>query len=352
MLLRGMTPGPFLRAFLTGCRPLPRFTHLFVCIADHFEPEWGSASYSLQQDRVSSWVNNYPTSVAGISDSRGRPPQHTFFYPIEVYDPHLMEQIAQLARAGYGDVEIHLHHDNDNAQDLTQRLLQGTHALHQRHGLLTQDASGALRYGFIHGNWALDNSHPSGRWCGVNSEITVLRDTGCYADFSMPAAPHPAQTRTINSIYYAIDDPALPKSHDTGIAAAVNRPAPTDSLLMIQGPLVVTNPLLGRVSLENGNIAGSQPPSESRLTHWLRARVAVSGQPNWLFVKLHTHGAQEKNAKILLGEEMRSFHECLRRTALRRGFEYFYVTARETAQLVYQAERGLQTPNFDLLAWH
>ncbi|MEZ6150007.1 MAG: hypothetical protein R3C09_07780 [Pirellulaceae bacterium] len=351
MLLRGMTPRTFSKAFLAGCRPLPRFTHLFVCIADHFEPDWGTASLSLQQERVSRWVNDYRPSVIGVADSRNRPPQHTFFCPIEVYNPHWMEQISKLTQAGFGDVEIHLHHDQDNAEHLKQRLLEATHTLHQRHGLLSKDASGEIRYGFIHGNWALDNSHPTGRWCGVNNEISVLRETGCYADFTMPAAPHAAQTRTINSIYYAIDDPASPKSHDTGIAAAVHSPPPAESLMMVQGPLVVTNPCMGRMSVENGNIAGSQPPSEQRLNHWIRARVIVQRQPNWIFVKLHTHGAQEKNSQVLLGEPMRGFHECLRRTSLRRGFEYFYVTARETAQLIRQAEQGMQAPNFELLCW-
>ncbi|MCC6509021.1 MAG: hypothetical protein IT423_07935 [Pirellulaceae bacterium] len=321
-------------------------------MADHFEADWGAAPFSQQQTRVSRWMNDYRPSVAGIADSRGRPPQHTFFCPIEVYDPRLMEQIAALTRSGFGDVEIHLHHDNDNPEHLTQRLVAAVQALHQRHGLLSKDASGTLRYGFIHGNWALDNSDPKGRWCGVNNEITVLRQTGCYADFTMPAAPHAAQTRTINSIYYAVDDPAKPKSHDTGIAAAVHALPPEDSLLMIQGPLVVTSPLLGKISIENGNIAGSQPPSEQRLANWIRAQVIVKGQPNWIFIKVHTHGAQEKNSEVLLGESMRGFHECLRRESLRREFEYFYVTAKETAQLVHQAEQGLQTPNFELLGWH
>src|SRR5438132_607974 len=66
--------------------------------------------------------------------------------------------------------------------------------LAQRHGLLARDrTTGALGYGFIHGNWALCNSRPDGRWCGVNNELEILRATGCYADFTMPSAPHPTQ---------------------------------------------------------------------------------------------------------------------------------------------------------------
>lgn len=71
-------------------------------------------------------------------------------------------------------------------------------------------------YGFIHGNWALGNSRPDGRCCGVNNELNVLRETGCYADFTLPSFPSPTQTRKINSIYYAVNRPERPKAHDTG----------------------------------------------------------------------------------------------------------------------------------------
>ena len=76
--------------------------------------------------------------------------------------------------------------------------------LADRHGLLARRRdTGELPYGFIHGNWALDNSRPDGRCCGVNNELAILRETGCYADFTLPSAPSPAQTAKINSIYYA-----------------------------------------------------------------------------------------------------------------------------------------------------
>ncbi len=346
-----MKPASFIQALLAGCTRVPRFKHLFLCVADHFEPDWGTASRSLQEERVSLWRNQYAPSVNGLTDSRGRPPQHTFFYPIEVYDANFIESISSLKWAGYGDVEIHLHHDNDNADQLAERLLEATSCLHQRHGLLTTDSLGKIRYGFIHGNWALDNSHPEGRWCGVNNELTILRETGCYADFTMPAAPHAAQTKTINSIYYAIDDPQQPKSHDSGIPAQVGVIRPAEGLLMIQGPLVVTNPFNGRIKIENGNLSGTQHPSAERLLQWARAQVTVRGQATWLFVKLHTHGAKESNSDVLLGPAMRQFHEHLTQLAAQREFSYYYVTAREMAQLVHQAETGAVTPDFDCLAW-
>lgn len=346
-----MDPGTFARAVIAGWRPIPTAAHVFLCIADHFEPDWQSASLSKQRERVSRWVSAYGRSAAPFADSRGRPPQHTFFFPMECYRSELIEHLSQLVRSGYGEIEVHLHHADDNSERLREFLLESAQRLHQ-HGLLSTDASGRLRYGFIHGNWALDNSHPEGRWCGVNDELTVLRETGCYADFTMPASPDPAQTRTINSIYYAVDDPQRPKSHDRGITAAVGIPPAANGLLMIQGPLLVTQSHFWRKPrIENGNLAGSQPPTAKRLDDWLRAGVSVQGHGHWSFIKLHTHGAQEKNADILLGPAMQQFHQALKAAAAQRSFEYYYVTAREMAQLVIQAEQGFATPNFDKLTW-
>jgi hypothetical protein len=68
---------------------------------------------------------------------------------------------------------------------------------------------------------------------------------------------------------------------------------------------------------------------------WLRARVQVKSRPDWFFVKLHTHGAEEWNMPALLEEPMIRFHEALARRAREDpAFHYHYVTAREMYNLV------------------
>jgi hypothetical protein len=324
--------------------------HIFLCVADHWEPKWNRPATHVERDRVARWVNEYPKLARPLADSRGRPPQHTFFYPEEEYEPEHLEAIAGLCRAGLGDVEVHLHHDHDTSASLREKLDRFTHALHDQHGLLRKDADGRIRYGFIHGNWALDNSCPDGRWCGVNDEISVLIETGCCADFTMPSAPAECQTSTINSIYYATDDRQQPKSHDRGILAQVGARPPDQSLLMIQGPLGLDWGsrkwgLLPRI--ENGDLTKRRPPTLARLRLWLDASVGVSGREDWVFVKLHTHGTQDSNADMLLGEPMRLFHESLRRFAQEHDwFRYYYVTAHEMASLVHQAESGAVLPDW------
>ena len=332
-----------------------RSLRLFIAVADHYEPMNGHAPASVQEERVSRWVSDYPQAFGDIADSRGRPPQHSFFYPAECYladeqSVRHVERIAGLCRAGLGDVEVHLHHDNDTSDNLRATLAEFTSRLHDRHGLLKKSDNGQLSYGFIHGNWALDNSRRDGRWCGVDNEITVLRETGCYADFTMPSAPADAQTRMINSIYYAVDDPSKPKSHDSGVLAAVGRTPPRDSLLLIQGPLQFdwTRRRFGLLpGIENADLQGGFPPTEHRLKLWQEAAISVKGREDWLFIKLHTHGAPERNAAMLLGEPMRKFHSTLAAQAVRQSFRYYYVTAREMANLVHQAEQGVTEPHFD-----
>lgn len=327
-------------------RPPPRqkTIHLLLCIADHFEPKRGNAGVALADERVRCWLEDYPRLFGGFRDSDGLPPRHTFFFPQEEYEPEHLNGLASLCRAGFGEVEVHLHHDNDTADGLRGKLESFTQVLAERHGLLSRHRhTGQLAYAFIHGNWALDNSRPDGRMCGVNNELDVLRETGCYADFTMPSCPGPAQTRKINSIYYALDDPERPKSHDTGIDAGYG-PPPENALLLIQGPLLLNWQrrkwgILPRV--ENGCIQATQAPTMERLDLWLRARVQMPSRPDCYFVKLFMHGAKDEDRRVVLGEPMVRFHEDLaRRAAEDSCFQYHYVTAREMYNFVRAAEAG------------
>jgi hypothetical protein len=319
--------------------------HLLLCVADHFEPKENErVSPAAALARVRHWVEQYPKQLGGFRDSDGRPPRHTFFFPLEDYEPEHLDALAKLCAAGFGEVEVHLHHENDTAEALRARLLAFKEHLAGRHGLLSRDReTGELAYGFIHGDWALNNARPDGRRCGVNNELAVLRETGCYADFTLPSAPSATQTRKINSIYYAWDVPGRPKSHDTGVDVGT-RPAPPGGLLLVQGPLVLAWRrrkwgIFPR--LENACIQAGQPPSLGRLRDWLRARIQVPGRPDWFFVKLHTHGAGEENHAVLLGEPALRFHrELAEHARANPHFHYHYVTAREMYNLVRAAEAG------------
>jgi hypothetical protein len=317
---------------LRSCAPRPVGpVHVLLCVADHFEPQWGGPPAALATQRVRNWTTQYPDLFDAFRDSDGRPPRHTFFFPIDQYDDQHVAALAGLCRRGFGEVEIHLHHDHDTADNLRRTLENYKLIFAERHGLLSRRrGSGEIAYGFVHGNWALNNSRPDGRWCGVDNELNVLRETGCYADFTFPSAPDPTQPRKINSIYYSRDC-------DSGVDVGAARAA-ADSLMLIHGPLLLD---WRRKRIENGCLQSTQAPSMRRLDNWLRARIRVSSRPDWLFVKLHTHGATEGNQAVLLGEAMVEFHRALKRRAeTNHEFCFHYVTAREMYNLAKAAEAG------------
>src|SRR3954463_16538210 len=82
-------------------------THLILCVADHFEPGNGRASPGLARSRVEHWVRDYPRLFGDMRDADGRPPRHTFFYPLEQYHPGDLDRLAELCGAGFGEVEVH-----------------------------------------------------------------------------------------------------------------------------------------------------------------------------------------------------------------------------------------------------
>jgi hypothetical protein len=318
--------------------------HVMFCFVDHFEPQWGKADYATEVRRVAAWRKRYVTLASRHRDSDGRPPQHSFFYPEEEYRPEHLDQLVELCADGFGEIEVHLHHDHDTEAGLREKLTRFIHTLDQRHGALSRDPqSGRPVFGFIHGNWCLDNSRADGRWCGVDNEITVLRELGCYADFTLPSAPSDTQTRKINSIYYATDDPDKPKSHDDGVDVAAGREASGD-LLIVQGPLALNWAsrkwgLLPRT--ENADVRTGYPPSPERTDLWVRQHIHVRGRPDWIFIKVHTHGTQERDMDTLLGEPVdRMFSDLERRYNDGRRYVLHYVTAREVFNIVKAAEHG------------
>src|SRR3546814_14139032 len=116
---------------------------------------------------------------------------------------------------------------------------------------------------------------------GLDNELTLLRELDCYADFTMPSAPSPTQTTTINSIYYATDDPVRPKSHDTATPARVGVPGRGD-LLLVQGPLGLNWPdrRHGIIPpIENSDIPANYPPTPARVAGWLAAGHPAPGTP-------------------------------------------------------------------------
>ena len=325
--------------------------HLMIALADHFEPSivpengMRRASYEEQERRVDFWCREFPRLAGTWRDSEGRPFVHTYFYPAEQYDHRLIQQLAEHCRAGWGEIEIHLHHGMfapDTAENTRRQLVEFRDTLASDHACLSYlDGLGAPRYAFVHGNFALANS-ANGRFCGVDDEMRILAGTGCYADLTLPTASfHPAQIAKINSLYECALPLGQRAPHRRGQDLEVGR-SPEIFPLMVQGPLMLDfSPSRSRkVSVENGAITKRNPLSLDRLRLWKKASISVRGKPDWLFIKLHCHGMDPTQHDAVFGEPMRKFLRELVEGAEQRGEILHFVSTREMVNIILAACDG------------
>jgi len=340
-----------LRPQVTGTR------HLVFALCDHYEPLHGDVSFEQGLERVERWRRRYPELARCFSDANGRTPRHSYFFPGEQYDPRFLEPLAEMCAMGLGEVEIHLHHDGDTRASL-RAALQKTLNDFDAHGVVPRHR-GQPAWSFIHGNWCLANARADGRWCGVDDEIELLYELGCYADFTFPSAPDPCQPHIVNSIYYPRGDVRRRRAYEDGELAHTGTPR-RDRLLMIQGPLALSwrpsrpssadsergvlahwRERARALRIDGGALDAHDPPTPARLHTWVQQAVAIEGRPDWTFVKVHTHGAPEDNAEAVLGEKMVALH-----TALREHYndgtrwQLHYATAREMFNVARAAMDG------------
>ena len=299
------------------------------------------------------WCRRYPEAVQRWRDHDGQPLRHTYFYPAEDCDLNLVDRLTEHCHAGWGEIEIHLHHGveaPDTPENTARTLVQFRDALATRGCLSRQNGLGAPRYGFVHGNWALANSD-HGRYCGVDEEMQILSETGCYADFTLPA-PSPAQIGKINALYEC----ALPlrqrAPHRRGLDLAKGH-FPSSFPLIIQGPLMIDfrRRRSGRSSpgIENGELSGNNPPTMRRLRLWQEAAITVRGRPDWLFIKLHCHGLASGDEYALVGPSVQRFLEDLvEESGNGSKYHVHFVTMREMVNIALAACEGRDANPGDL----
>jgi hypothetical protein len=317
--------------------------HIFFYFTDHFEP----ASHHYRTHR---WEQEYPKLADRHRDSAGRPVQHTWFYPGEQPDEENMAALKNLVAGGYGEVELHYHHFNDTDDSARAKFARAI-ADFQRYGFL-KTVQGDTRFAFIHGNWALDNSVPG--MCGANHELKILRELGCFADFTFPALWQAAQPSLANAIFEATDDDG-PKSYDKGTRVRVGQ-EPVGDLMLFEGPLQIVPSRNAKHlfwDVEDGDVHHAVPLSEKRVDAWIDANVHVEGRPEWVFVKVHGHEAStDIDVDDVLGapfDRVLTYMESRYNDGQR--YVLHYITAREAYNLVRAAVAGQQGDPSKFLDW-
>lgn len=335
------------RSVLMYMKQAPNDTiHIMFGFMDHFEPGHQGADLEKQRSRVSAWCEGYPELASKHQDADGKHPQHTFFFPPHYDNEDHLERITELCSKGYGEVEMHLHHDRhgawpDNDETLRQKINECIESF-SRCGVFCLP-NGDRKYAFIHGDWALANSLDNGEHCGVNDELTILKQTGCFADFTFPVC-NETQPSLPNTIFYGSSNSEKPKGYNQNPVPVEVGKKRSDGLMLIQGIIGLrwksrTHRL--KPSIEQSNIDKSDYPFADRIDYWINKRIHVKGRENWIFVKIHTHGVREVDREEVLGSLANEMYTHLE-TQYNDGVKYklHYVSAREMYNIIKAAEDG------------
>lgn len=350
-----LTRYPFTRASSFLERKAFERKHVIFTIANHFEPSWkhrGLLDLDDQRRRLDEYFKTARKTGEAIVDADGTKFRHTNFFPAEQYHKELLDTLAAMQAEGLGETEIHLHHGvekPDTAENLRKTLIDFRDCLAGEHHCLSRmDGAGDPMYAFVHGNNALGNS-ASGKFCGVNEEVQILSETGCYADMTLPSAPSESQMPVINQIYECALSLNEKMPHRRGKRVEVkgndeNKP---------QLPLIVTGPLIfnwtRRINgfpvprIEDGALAANQPMNLPRFWRWMNANVTVKGRSDWVFVKLYCHGFFDYDRSACIGEDARRFFSEIIENGEKSGdYKVHFASARETFNIILAAIGGAE----------
>lgn len=324
--------------------------HIVFTIANHFEPAWsanGPLDHKGQIEQLKAYYKLARETGEAVRDADGTKFRHTNFYPAEQYHPEILDIMAEMQAEGLGEVEVHLHHGveiPDTAKNLRNTLVEFRDTLAERHRCLSRtNSSDTPMYAFVHGNLALANSS-GGRNCGVDNEMEILRDTGCYVDMTLPSAPEQSQVAMMNQIYEC----GLPLNeaapHRRGIRIAADGKQP-------QLPLIFTGPLVFNWTrtikgipvprIDDGALTANQTMDIARFRRWKDANVTVAGRSEWIFIKLYCHGFFASDQSACIGEDARRFFgDLVNESEKSRKNKIHFATAREAFNIAAAAIEG------------
>lgn len=324
--------------------------HIIITVANHFEPGWspdGILDHKSQMKRLEAYHRMAREIGEAVRDADGTKFRHTNFYPAEQYHSEILDVMAEMQAEGLGEVEVHLHHGvekPDTGENLRRTLIDFRDTLAGKHKCLSRvDGGQTPMYAFVHGNLALANSC-GGRFCGVDNELEILRETGCFADFTLPSAPDQSQVAMINQIYECGFPMSEPVPHRRGNPVAVNG-KPAQLPLMFTGPLAFDwrrrKKGLPIPRIDDGALTANQSLDAARFNRWKSTNITVKGKSDWVFIKLYCHGFFDRDQSACIGEDARRFFGDLVEASEKSGAnKVHFATAREAFNIVLAAIDG------------
>ena len=324
--------------------------NLIFIVANHFEPGWNGTvdghNLATQIARTKAWHKQARSIGSAIRDHDNTPFRHTNFYPAEQYYKSLLDQLSEMQSEGLGEVEVHLHHGvdaPDTAANTRRALEEFRDVLAEEHKCLSRRSrNDKPMYSFVHGNWALANS-AGGHCCGVDNEMQILADTGCYADLTLPAIHSRAQVPRLNAIYQCGGALGQAAPHRLGPNLRIGK-RPVLPIL-ITGPLTMNwqgrRNGLPMPRLDDGALTAKYKFDLDRLDNWRNAHIGVHGRPEWLFIKLYCHGFFDHDQASTIGEPIRKFLDRVLTLSGQTGeFTVHFATAREAYNIAMAAVDG------------
>jgi hypothetical protein len=97
----------------------------------------------------------------------------------------------------------------------------------------------------------------------------------------------------------------------------------------------------GKLYYAHGDVTMDEIPTPERIERWIRTAIHVQGRPEWIFVKVYTHGVVAHDHEAVLGKWREKLHQTLEEKYNDgKRYRLHYATTREAYNILKAAEAG------------
>lgn len=300
--------------------------NIYLSFCNYFHPFSGGVSQEIAEHRVVTWCKEYSKLSKLHIDSSGNHPIHSFFYSEADYNPRLLDVLYRLHKEKLSDVEILISHIEEPLDNFKHKIEEFRDALFHHHGFLRKSAEGSIIYGFATEMKNIYGNKNIARNDAIFRKVSILLETGCYADFSLV-------NKKIHREYLKIINCSLKKSSVSGLSETFSDDSIIKDLRLILGPAASSwlNRKWGIFPyLETGEISAIRNFEPFRINSWLQNCIKIDTDTTNLFIKLHTFGGLDQNIRYLLGENgLHQMFTCFEKYCTNNNFVLNYVSAYE-----------------------